>query len=139
MISKSLATQISRQLAKKGSGTMITGSFTDLINAWKDYKTTHEVETTKRTQIAADRDVRLAAIQAQADVFENLIQNTFGERAHNFDQFFALLKDGFNSSDDRKINAALTMIVEQIKVNPMAQAVQMMQQINDPNVKCIDI
>lgn len=31
------------------------------------------------------------------------------------------------------------MIVTQIKVNPMAQAVQVMQQIRDPDIKYIDI
>ena len=130
---------MSRQLTKKGGSAQVTGSFIDLVNAWKDYQTTREIETTKRTQITADRDVRLAAIQAQADVFHDLIHQTFKEREHNFDQFFTLLKDGFSHDSDQQINAALTMIVAQIKENPMTQAVQMMQQINDPNVKRIDI
>ncbi len=139
MVSKALVTNMSRQLTIKGGSAKVTGSFNDLINAWKDYQTTREIEATKRTQIAADRDVRLAAIQAQADVFHHLIHKTFKDRTDNFDRFFVLLKDGFACGNDQQINAALTMIVAQIKENPMAQAVQMMQQINDPNVKCIDI
>jgi hypothetical protein len=139
MVSKALVTNISRQLAKNGNSAQVTGSLTDLINAWKDYQTTREIETTKRTQIVADRDVRLSAIQAQADVLHGLIHQTFTERAHNFDQFFALLKHGFSRDSDQQINAALTMIVAQIKENPMTQALQMMQQINDPNVKRVDI
>ena len=139
MVSKALVTSMSHQITKKGGSAQVTGSFTDLINAWKNYQTTREIETSKRTQIAADRDVRLAAIQAQADVFHHLIHKTFEDRTDNFDRFFVLLKDGFACGNDQQINAALTMIVAQIKENPMAQAVQMMQQINDPNVKCIDI
>lgn len=139
MINMALAKKMSSQIARQGGSAVVNGSFTDLITAWKDYQTTRERETTNRAQIAADRDVRLAAIQAQADIFQGLISNTFGERSRNFDEFFTVLKAGFDSGDDRQINAALTMIVEQIKVNPMAQAVHMMHQINDPDVKCIDI
>lgn len=139
MVNPALLKKASTQLAKQGGGPMVSGSLTDLINAWKDYKTTCEVEITKRTQIIADRDVRLAAIQAQVDIFRGLIHETFQERSINFDQFFVLLNEGFSSENDQKINAALTMIVTQIKVNPMAQAVQVMQQIRDPDTKYIDI
>ena len=134
-----LVKKMGGQIVKKGGGSLVDGSCTDLVAAWKDYQTTRERENTNRTQIAADREVRLASIQAQTDVFHVLINKSFGERRLNFDQYFAILKDGFISGNDLQINTALTMIVEQIKVNPMAQAVQMMQQINDPDVKCIDI
>lgn len=110
-----------------------------LITAWKDYKVTHEVETTRRTQIAADRDVRLAAIKEQSAAIRSMIENTFRERARNFDQFFTLLDDGFTSGDDKKISTALALIVEQTKVNPMAHAAQLMSNINDPNIDVIDI
>lgn len=58
---------------------------------------------------------------------------------NNFDKFFNILEKGFATNDDRQINAALTMIVEQVKVSPMAKAMEMMKQINDPNVEYIDI
>lgn len=134
-----LATKMKGQLIKQAGPVQVAGSLSDLFNAWKDYQTTREVETTKRTQIAADRDVRLAAIHAQADAVHRLIDKTFDERSNNFGQFFDLLEKGFANNDDRQINAALTMIVEQVKVSPMAQAMQMMKQINDPNVEYIDI
>ena len=134
-----LATKMKGQLVKQAAPTQVAGSLSDLVNAWKDYQTTREIETTKRTQIAADRDVRLAAIHAQAEVVHRLIDKTFDERSSNFDQFFNLLEKGFAANDDRQINAALTMLVEQVKVSPMAQAMQMMKQINDPNVEYIDI
>lgn len=139
MISKALITKASRQLAKQGGGAQITGSLSDLVSAVKDYQNTRAVETTKRAQIAADRDIRLAAIQAQADIFHDLVHKTFAERAHNFDQFFTQLKEGFASNNDRQIDVALTMIVTQIKTSPMAQAALLMQQINDPDVKRIEI
>ena len=134
-----LATKMKGQLVKQAGPTQVVCSLSDLVNAWKDYQTTREIETTKRTQIAADRDVRLAAIHAQAEAFHRLIDKTFDERSNNFDKFFNILEKGFATNDDRQINAALTMIVEQVKVSPMAQAMQMMKQINDPNVEYIDI
>lgn len=114
-------------------------SATDLINAYKEFKKTQEVEKTKRKQIAADRDVRLETIREQASILKSLIDKTFTEREKNFNQFFSILEDGFNNNDDKKINIALNLIVEQTKVSPMAQAVSMMQQIQDPDVKYIDV
>ena len=134
-----LVTKMKGQLVKQAGPAQVAGSLSDLVNAWKNYQTIREGEITKRTQIAADRDARLAAIQAQADTFHKLIDKTFDERSNNFDQFFDLLEKCFSNNDDRQINAALTMIVEQVRVSPMAQAVQMMKQINDPDVEYIDI
>lgn len=114
-------------------------SVNTLMNAWKDYKTTREVEITRRTQIAADRDVRLAAIQEQAELFKIMVEKTFTERSENFDRFFSMLEDGFAKGSDQQINAALTMIVEQVKVSPMAQASQLISSINDPAVDTIEI
>lgn len=110
-----------------------------LITAWKDYKNTCETERTKRSGIAADRDIRLKAIQEQATAVRTMIERTFSERAKNFDQYFALLNTGFASGNDKQIDVALTMIVEQTKVSPMVQAVQLMNSINDPNVDVIEI
>ena len=111
----------------------VTSGSQNLINAWKDYATTREVETTKRAKIEANRDVALAAIQAQADTLRMLIAGTFAERSKNFDKYFSLLNEGFINNNDQQINAALTLIVEQTKVSPMMQAAQLINNINDPN------
>ena len=116
-----------------------SGAASDLFNAWIDYKKIREVEVTRREQISADRDVKLAAIRESADVLRMLINETFEERANNFERYFALLERGFENDNDKEINAALAMIVEQTKVSPMGQAAQLVNQINDPNVKFIDI
>lgn len=131
-----LVETIVKQLPKQG-GSALSGY--DLLSAWNAYESTRQVELTKRSQIEADRDVRLEAIRKQADIFHDLIQKTFAERGRVFEQSFSLLREGFENNNDMQINAALSMIVTQIKENPMAKAVDMMRQINDPNVKCIDI
>lgn len=104
-----------------------------LINAWKDYSNTKEIEKTKRDQISANRDVALSSIKEQAEILRNLIEGTFSERAKNFDKYFTMLENGFSSGNDQQINAAMTMIVEQTKVSPMLQAGQLISKINDPN------
>ncbi len=143
MITKALidnGTTVLTAGASKATGALdYANGFSSLITAWKDYKITHELEVTRRTQIAADRDVRLEAIRGQAQAIQSFIQATFAERAHNFDKFFTLLDQGFASGNDTQINAALTLIVEQTKISPMAQAAQLMSSINDPNIDSIEI
>lgn len=126
-------------LKNKEKFTLPTGSAADLINAWSEFKKVQETEITKREQIAADREVRLTAIRESADTLRILINKTFEERGKNFNEYFALLEQGFKNDNDKQINAALAMIIEQTKVNPMVQAAELITQINDPNVKFIDI
>ena len=111
----------------------VTSGSQNLINDYKHYATTREVETKKKKKIEANRDVALAAIQAQADTLRMLIEGTFAERSKNFDKYFSLLNEGFINDNDQQINAALTLIVEQTKVSPMMQAAQLINNINDPN------
>lgn len=144
MRNKSIALRASKGAAQKTAAKAMAPleyaeGVTSLINAWRDYKTTHEVETTRRVQIAANRDVQLAAIHEQAHALRTLIDKTFSERATNFSHFFDLLDQGVQRGDDRQINAALSMIVEQTRVNPMAQALQIMSDINNPDTKVIEI
>lgn len=139
MNAKLIARTTGELLKHKDKMTLPTGSASDLFNAWSEFKKIQETEITKREQIAADREVRLTAIRESADALRTLINKTFEERGKNFDQFFALLEQGFENDNDKQINAALALIVEQTKVNPMGQAAELISQINDPNVKFIDI
>ena len=136
----STASNITKSGAKKLTPALdATSGFNNLVTAWKEYKTIQENEATRREQIWADRDVKLAAIREQANTIRQLIEGTFDERSKNFDQYFDLLEKGFSSNNDQMINSALALIVNQTQVSPMAQAAQLMQSINDPDVKSIEI
>jgi hypothetical protein len=113
--------------------------FIELLSAWGDYKKTCEIETTRREQIWADRDVRITAIKEQATIFREALRETFRERAALFDKSFEMLDAGFASDNDRKINTALALSVKQVETNPMAQALQLIRDMNDPNVHEIEI
>jgi hypothetical protein len=56
----------------------------------------------------------------------------------NFEKLFDMLNEGFSRDDDKEINVALSLITEQIKQSPMKQAVQLMQDINNPNAHEIE-
>ena len=113
---------------------------TEVVSAWKDFKQTQEQQRTIRTQIMANRDIAVTSIKEQAQLIRFALEKQFGERASNFSELFKQLDRGFESGDDRRIDGALNGIVELSKISPLAQAVQaVQQQLNDPNVTCIEI
>lgn len=128
-----------KQVAKQASAFDFTSGFNNLLNAVSDYQKTCAIEQTRREQIHADRDVRLTALKEQASIFRQALESTFRERADNFHHFFRLLDEGFTKDNDKQINAALTMIVEQTKTAPMMQAMQMMRDINNNDIREIEI
>lgn len=111
----------------------------DVVAAWREYKTICEQEKTAREVISANRDVRLKAIQERANIFKDIIRQTFGERAKNFDYYFSILNKGIDEKNDKVIDAALELIVEQTRISPIAQATELMNSINNPNVNQIEI
>ncbi|MDR0529414.1 MAG: hypothetical protein LBG69_07400 [Zoogloeaceae bacterium] len=110
-----------------------------LVLAWSDYQKIHETEKTKRELIHADRDVQLESIRSQKDVLRDCIKRTFKERAGIFDKSFAMLDQGLASGNDQTVNAALGLITTTIKENPMKHAVQLIQDVHNPNVRVIEI
>lgn len=131
-------------LSKTGTKTLASAAqpaltTLDVVNAWKEYATTCQIEETKREEIRADRDVRIASIKEQGQVWRAFIENTFAERREVFSKSFDMLESGLDSGDDKEINAALAMITEQIKISPMKQAAEMMLAMSDPDVKHIEV
>lgn len=111
----------------------------DLVSAWKEYQNTAEQEQTARAAIAAERDVRIKAIKEQAKLLRDVIGKTFDERARNFDKYFHILNKSLEEKNDKGIDAALTLILAQTKISPMAQVTELIKNFNDPAVKEIEI
>lgn len=121
-----------------------TSAFSLLVEAYKDYNHIKQVETTKREMIRAQRDVAISRIQAQKEVLQDYLQRTFAERASNFSHMFDMLDHGLASGDDKEIGIAMNMIVKQMEINPLEGINQLMSgnvidQINDPDIDCIEI
>ena len=111
----------------------------DLVSAWKEYQNTAEQEQTARAAIAAERNVRIKAIKEQAKLLRDVIGKTFDERARNFDEYFHILNKSLEEKNDKGIDAALTLILAQTKISPMAQVTELIKNFNDPAVKEIEI
>lgn len=130
---------VTKIAAKQAPAFDVASGFNNLVSAYNEYQKTCAVEKTKRKQIKADRDVRIMALKEQASIFRLALENTFRERGDNFNRFFQLLDEGFACDNDKQIDTALTLIVEQTRAAPMMQAMQMMRDINDSSVKEIEI
>ena len=113
---------------------------TEVVSAWRAFKQTQEQQRTIRTQIMANRDIAVISIKEQAQLIRFALEKQFGERANNFSELFKQLDKGFENGDDKRIDVALNGIVELSKISPLADAVKLVQQqLNDPNVKSIEI
>lgn len=117
----------------------------ELIGAYREYNRIKEEECTKRECIRAQRDVALCRIKAQKKILQQYLQETFKERARTFNKMFDMLDQGLASGDDKAIGLAMTVIVKQIETNPLSGIRELMaannvvDQINDPNIECIEI
>lgn len=106
-------------------------SLVSLVNAWQAHQQVRQQEKTRRAEIRAHAAVEIERIHAQANILRQFIAEVFAERRENFNRFFAQLDEGLRTGNDRQIEAALTLIVTQIKESPIRQAAEVMRQIRD--------
>ena len=114
-------------------------AFTQLIDAWQNVKTVREQEATKREFIRANRDVALARIKSQREILELYLTKIFQERKATIEHSFRILDEGIASGNDKAIDAAMTVIVTTVKTSPLQGVTEILRQIEDPDVKCIEI
>lgn len=116
-----------------------TSAFGKLFETWQNIKTVREQETTKREFIRANRDVALARIKSQRQILEQYLTEIFKERKATIEHSFRILDEGIASGNDKAIDAAMTMIVNTVQTSPLQGVKEIMRQIDDPDVKCIEI
>lgn len=114
-------------------------AFTNLVNAWKDYKITAELEETKRENIRAWRDVNVKAIEKNTEILKHYLDSAFSERRQTIQGMFVLLDKGLASGDSQVINGALTSILEITRQSPLAGARELINSLEDPDVKQLEI
>ena len=140
---KSLITQ-GTSLLKKGSiikapPTAALDSFRMLVDAHNDYQKTVQIETTKREAIAAWRDVRIRDLENRRAILESYLTNSFAERRDLIQGFFERLDRGIDEGNDHLISEALGGIVAIAKQSPLADVEKLIGDMNDDNVKYIEI
>lgn len=108
-----------------------TLGFQALVSAWQSYKQVCAQEETRREQIRAQKEVAIERIRTQAELLRQLLSETFAERQQNFERMFSLLDAGIQTGNDRQIDAAVTMILAQVKESPLRQAVEAVQLLRE--------
>ena len=90
---------------------LVIQSAADLIN-------TCEVEKTKRSTIAAQRDVAIANIDAQKEIILKYMAFAFSERAAVLTKNFDILDVAIQNNDYNMLNLALGTIVQVVQTSP---------------------
>jgi hypothetical protein len=104
----------------------IAESVVSVVNEITDYLKIAEIETTKRTEIIAQRDIALATIQAQRENISKLLTYTFQERAAVIQKQFETLDKAIANGDTVLASHSLNAMVSVIQSSPF-KTVQEMQ------------
>ena len=123
----------------KPSPAQATQGINILIDAWKENKKIHEVETTKRADIQARKEVELERIQSQTKLLELYFENVFSERKQMISGMFDALDRGIETDNFDLTQQSLGSIVAIAKESPLAGIQSLVNDFHDPDVKQITI
>lgn len=98
------------------SGAAVLGEIVSLAREWIQV---HEEESTKRAQIKASTDVRIAEIHARRDLFLTYLDKAFDEREHNFNGLFARLDQAL-ATDSSAVASILSSMTTLALKSPFA-------------------
>ena len=119
--------------------TAAVDAFDNLVNAWKDCKNTAEVEKTKRENIKSWRDTNIKAIEENSAILKLYLENSFQERAAAIHGMFDRLDQALADGNTEAVGLMMNAIVSIVKESPLAQARQVIADMNNPNVTMIEI
>lgn len=108
-------------------------AFGQLVSAWKEYKITKEVETTKRAQIAAWRDIELSRLDHQRGLLESYLKQTFQERRTVIEGMFHTLDQGIANGDNQLVSMAMQSIISTVQTSPLQGVKQIIEDMGDTN------
>lgn len=111
----------------------------NIVDAWKQYKMTAEVEHTKRESIRATRDTSIKMIEENAEILKTYLEGMFKERAGIIDGMFAQLDKGLADSNAQLASDAMAAIVAVTKQSPLAGVRELLADLRSPDVACIEI
>lgn len=103
----------------------VSQGVTAVLSEFTDYLKIAEVETTKRADILARRDVALLGLQNQRAAFEQLMTLTFQERAAVIQKQFDVLDIAMQKGDLTTIKNALDGMVSVIQSSPFKSVSEM--------------
>ena len=86
-----------------------------LMSSYERYKTTVQIETTKREQISAVKDIQISKIQAQKELLRSYLDQTFAERRSTINELFMRLDQAIDSGDVQQISVFVNGITDIVK------------------------
>lgn len=95
----------------------------DMVSQITELMRIREVEQTKREEIVAQKEVALAAINAQKELILECMRHSFAERAAVLQENFKVLDAALEKGDLSMLNLALSSMVQVIQTSPF-QAIQ---------------
>jgi hypothetical protein len=119
--------------------TAAVDAFDNLVNAWKDCKNTAEIEKTKRENIKCWRDTNIKAIEENSAILKLYLERSFQERATTIQRTFEYLDQALEDGNTETVGLMMNSIVAIVKESPLAQAHQLIADMNNPNVSMIEI
>ena len=114
-------------------------AFNNLVDACKDCITTAEIEKTKRENIKSWRDTNIKAIEENAAILKLYLERSFQERAVTIKGTFERLDQALADGNTEAVGFMMNAIVAIVKDSPLAQARQVIADMNNPNVSMIEI
>lgn len=116
-----------------------TKALNNIVDAWKQYKITAEVEQTKRESIRATRDVNIKAIEENAAILKTYLEGMFKERAGIIDGMFERLDRGLAEGNPQVASDAMAAIVAVTRQSPLAGVRELLGDLRNPEVTSIEI
>lgn len=119
--------------------TAAVDAFHNLVNAWKDYQNTAQIEGTKRGNIRSWREVNIKAIEENSAILKLYFERSFEERAATIQSTFERLDQALENGNIETVGIMMNAIVSIVKESPLAQARQVIADMNNPSVTIIEI
>lgn len=119
--------------------TAAVDAFDNLINAYKECKAITETEKTKRENIKCWRDTNIKAIEENSAILKLYLERSFQERSLTIKSTFERLDQALADGNTEAVGQMMNAIVSIVKESPLAQARQVIADMNNPKVNMIEI
>lgn len=110
-----------------------------VVEAHKENHRVTEIETTKRKQIQAYKEVELAKIKSQRKILEQYFEGIFSERKLMINGMFDALDKGIETNNLDLIQQCLGSVVAIAKESPLAGVQNLLSDYDNPEVEQITI
>lgn len=110
-----------------------------VAEAYRENHRVTEVETTKRGQIQAYKEVELERIRSQRKILEQYFEGVFAERKLMINLMFDALDKGIETNNLDLIQQSLGSVVAIAKESPLAGVKNLLSDYDNPEVEQITI